>query len=482
MPYNAPSHHDSDCNLDTVLGRIGAYAASPPPFTEDAYDAAWRCLLDSLGCAALSLRHPACTRLLGPFVPGQSEAVPGGARVPGTALSLDPIQAAFNTSTLIRWLDYNDTWLAAEWGHPSDNIGSLLAVADHLGRSGQRQVTVRELLSLVIRAYEIQGVIAIENSFNRVGFDHVILVKLATCCTVAALLGGDAEVVAAAASQALVDAGPLRTYRHAPNTGSRKSWAAGDAAARGVQLAYLTMRGEPGYPRAVEAPCWGFDTVLLRGQPLRCGPLFSHVVEHVLFKVDFPAEFHAQTAAEAAIALHPQVSSRLDEVKSIDIRTQEAAVRIIDKDGPLSNPSDRDHCLQYIVAVALLAGELTDYHYDDKFAADPRIDQLRAGMRVTEEPAYTEGYLDPEERSIANSVQVHFRDGSYTDRIEVIYPIGHPRRREEALPRLRRKLQANLASAFDAEKAELIASWFDDGKPLAAMPVSEFVDALVVTG
>ena len=470
---------NSDSNPDAVLGRLGAYAAGPRPFAQAASDAARLCLLDALGCAALALRHPACTRLLGPFVPGQSEAVPGGARVPGTALALDPIQAAFNISTLIRWLDYNDTWLAAEWGHPSDNIGALLAVADHLGRSGTRQVTVHELLALIIRAYEIQGVLAIDNSLNRVGFDHVLLVKLATCCTVTALLGGDAEAVAAAASQALVDAGPLRTYRHAPNTGSRKSWAAGDAAARGVQLAYLTMRGEPGYPRAVEAPRWGFDAVLLRGEPLRCGPLASHIVEHVLFKVDFPAEFHAQTAAEAAIALHPQVRSRLDEVERIDIRTQEAAVRIIDKTGPLANPADRDHCLQYIVAVGLLAGELTDRHYDDEFAADPRIDRLRDVMRVTEEPAYSAAYLDPAERSIANAVQVHFSDGSHSDRVEVVYPLGHPRRRAEALPRLRRKLQANLATAFDGDRVERIVAWFDDGRRLERMPVTELVDALV---
>lgn len=467
-------------NGDAVLGRLACYAAEPPPFSPAAYGAARRCLLDALGCAALALRHPACTRLLGPFVPGQSGAVPGGARVPGTALALDPIQAAFNTSTLIRWLDYNDTWLAAEWGHPSDNIGALLAVADYLSRAGQRPVTVRELLSLIIRAYEIQGALAIDNSFNRVGFDHVLLVKLASACTVTALLGGDRGAVAAAASQALVDAGPLRTYRHAPNTGSRKSWAAGDASARGVQLAYLTMRGEPGYPRAVEAPRWGFDAVLLRGRRLRCGPLASHIVEHVLFKVDYPAEFHAQTAAEAAIALHPQVRGRLDRIERIDVRTQEAAVRIIDKSGPLTNPADRDHCLQYIVAVGLLAGELTDHHYDDRFAADPRIDRLRALMQVREEPSYSAGYLEPDERSIANSVQVHFDDGESTRREEVIYPIGHPRRRAEALPRLRTKLRANLAAAFDAARVDRIAAWFDDGDSLERLTVDRFVDALVV--
>ena len=464
---------------DEVLERLAAYAVEPPPFPQEAHDGARLCLLDALGCAALALRHPACTRLLGPFVPGQDDDVPGGARVPGTALALDPIQAAFNTSALIRWLDYNDTWLAAEWGHPSDNIGALLAVADYLCRGGQRRVTMRELESLIIRAYEIQGVLAIDNSFNRVGFDHVLLVKLACACTVTALLSGDADAIVAAASQALVDAGPLRTYRHAPNTGSRKSWAAGDAAARGVQFAYLTMRGEPGYPRAVEAPRWGLNAVLLRGRPLRCGPLASHIVEHVLFKVDFPAEFHAQTAAEAAIALHPRVHDRLDEIERIDIRTQEAAVRIIDKTGPLANPADRDHCLQYIVAVGLLAGELTDHHYEDEFARDPRIDRLRSMMRVAEEPAYSMGYLDPAERSIANAVQVHYRDGTATEPFEVVYPIGHPRRRAEALPRLRRKLQANLATAFDAEQVERIVAWFDDGAALADMTVSDFMDALV---
>lgn len=473
---------NSDFTPDAVLGQLGIFSTNPPPFSEAAYEAARYCLLDAIGCAALSLRHPACRRLLGPFVPGQSVAVPGGARVPGTALSLDPIQAAFNISTLIRWLDYNDTWLAAEWGHPSDNIGGLLAVADHLGRSGQRQVTVRELLSLIIRAYEIQGVLAIDNSFNRVGFDHVLLVKLATCCTVTALLGGDCKAVAAAASQSLIDTGPLRTYRHAPNTGSRKSWAAGDAAARGVQLAYLTVRGEPGYPLAVEAQRWGFNAVLLQEEPLLCGELESHIVEHVLFKVDFPAEFHAQTAAEAAIALHPQVRKRLNQVERIDIRTQEAAIRIIDKSGPLSNPADRDHCLQYIVAVGLLTGELTDHHYDDAFASDPRIDRLRSLTHVTEDPVYSDSYLDPGQRSIANAVQVHFIDGSCTERVEVIYPIGHPRRRAEALPRLKSKLVTNLATVFDGDRVATIASWFDDGRQLEKLPVSEFVSEIVVEG
>lgn len=465
---------------DAVLGKIGSYAASPPPFSEVAYEAARICLLDALGCAALALRHPACTRLLGPFVPSQSRFVSGGARVPGTELSLDPIQAAFNISTLIRWLDYNDTWLAAEWGHPSDNIGALLAVADYLGRSGQQQVTVHDLLSLIIRAYEIQGVIAINNSLNRVGFDHVLLVKLATCCTVTALLGGDAEAVGAAASQVLVDSGPLRTYRHAPNTGSRKSWAAGDAAARGVQLAYLTVRGEPGYPYAVEAKRWGFEEVLLRGETLRCGVLNSHIVEHVLFKVDFPAEFHAQTAAEAAIELHPQVFSRLNEVERIEVCTQEAAMRIIDKSGPLFSPADRDHCLQYIVSVGLLAGQLTDQHYEDTFAADPRIDQLRSVMRVKEDQSYSAAYLDPAQRSIANSAQVFFTDGSCTEKVEIMYPLGHPRRRAEAMPRLRNKLIANLSTVFDSSRVARIASWFDDGRQIAEMPVSEFMEGLVI--
>ena len=469
-------------NVDPVLEQLASYTAEPPLFSDSVYDDARLCLLDALGCAALALRHPACRRLLGPFVPGQSETVPAGARVPGTEIELDPIQAAFNISILIRWLDYNDTWLAAEWGHPSDNIGALLAVADYLSRTGRRRVTMRELQSFMVRAYEIQGALAIANSFNRVGFDHVLLVKVASACTVTALLGGDAQAVASAASQAFIDAGPLRTYRHAPNTGSRKSWAAGDAASRAVQLAYLTIRGEPGYPRAVEAPRWGFNAVLLRGKKLHCGPLASNIVEHILFKVDFPAEFHAQTAAEAAISLHPLVKGRLDQIKHIDIRTQEAAIRIIDKKGPLANPADRDHCLQYIVAVGLLAGELTDQHYEDEFAANPIIDRLRALMSVSEVPKYTQGYLNPSERSLANAVQVHFVDGTRTDLVEVVYPIGHPRRRTEAVPRLRRKLQENLASAFEDDQVERIVAWFDDGEAMAEMSVSDFMDVLVVPG
>ncbi|HET6451598.1 MAG TPA: bifunctional 2-methylcitrate dehydratase/aconitate hydratase, partial [Spirochaetia bacterium] len=434
--------------VDALLTQIARYVAAPLQ-REEALASAALSLADSMGCAMLALQFPECRARLGPVVEGAFMAP--GARVPGTSFELDPVQAAFNIGTMIRWLDYNDTWLAAEWGHPSDNLGGLLAVSDWLSRrqTAPAPVTVRRLLEAQVKAYEVQGVLALENSFNRAGLDHVILVKAATAAAATWMMGGDESCIANVLSNAWIDVGPLRTYRHEPNTGFRKAWAAGDCTARGVRLALMGMAGEPGYPSALTAPKWGFQDAIFRGQALRAGrPFGSYVMENILFKVSFPAEFHAQTAVEAALALHPLVKGRLHEVQRIRIRTQKSALRIIDKRGPLANPADRDHCLQYAVAVALIHGELRAEHYEDEAARDPRIDALRALMQMEEEPRYSADYLDPEKRSIANSVQVFFRDGSATEEVAVEYPVGHPRRRAEAMPLLFEKLRRNASTAL----------------------------------
>jgi 2-methylcitrate dehydratase len=395
--------------------------------SEEAYDTAYYCLLDSIGCGILALGYPACTKLLGPVVPGASLA--NGARVPGTNYVLDPVTAAFNIGCIIRWLDFNDTWLAAEWGHPSDNLGAILSVADYLSRNGS-DITVRDVLTWMIKAHEIQGVLALENSFNRVGLDHVLLVRIASTAVATAMLGGDRGQVINAISNAFLDGGALRTYRHAPNTGSRKSWAAGDATARGVWHALMSLRGEMGYPGALSTPTWGFSDVLFKGRPIKPSrSLGSYVMEHVLFKISFPAEFHAQTAVEAAIALHPLVKDRLDQIDRIEITTHESAMRIIHKTGPLHNPADRDHCLEYMTAIGLIFGNLTADHYEEAIAADSRIDALRARMLVREKAEYSRDYMDPEKRSIPNAVQIVFQDGTYSARVEVEYPVGHRRRR-----------------------------------------------------
>src|SRR5262249_44897907 len=415
----------------------------------EAGETARYCLLDALGCGLLALNSPACAKLIGPVVPGAT--LPGGARVPGTSHELDPVQAAFCIGAIVRWLDFNDTFLAAEWGHPSDNLGGILAVADYLGRRalqvGRDALTMGAVLEAMIKAYEIQGVLALNHSFNRVGLDHVLLVRIASTAVVTGLLGGTRDQVINAVSNAFLDGGALRTYRHAPNTGSPKPWAAGDATSRAVRLALIARQGEMGYSSALTAPTWGFQDVLFRGRPLALAqPLGSYVMENVLFKISFPAEFHAQTAVEAAFALHPQVKGRLEEVVSIRIETQESAIRIIDKTGPLANPADRDHCLQYMVAVALLKGGLTAEDYEDAAAADPRIDWLRGRMVVTENPRFTADYLDPAKRSIGNSVQVVFRGGRATDKVTVEYPVGHRRRRAEGVPLLLAKFEENLRS------------------------------------
>jgi 2-methylcitrate dehydratase len=471
---------------DSLLVQLADYAmdASASRLSDEAFQTARYCLMDTLGCGLLALNYPACTKLLGPVVPGT--VVPNGTRVPGTSFVLDPVTAAFNIGCMIRWLDYNDTWLAAEWGHPSDNLGGILAVADYVSRlradKGLAPYTVRDVLTAMIQAHEIQGVLALDNSFNRVGLDHVILVKIASTAVVSRLLGGTREDIIAALSNAWIDGHSLRTYRHAPNTGSRKSWAAGDATSRAVRLAMMTLQGEMGYLTALSATLWGFQDVLFKGRMLKLSrELGSYVMEHVLFKICYPAEFHAQTAVEAAIRLHPFVKDRIDEIDRIDLTTHESAIRIIDKKGPLHNPADRDHCLQYMVAIGLLYGDLTADHYEDEASRDPRIDCLRERMTVTEEPRYSADYLDAEKRSIANAVQIWFMDGTATERIEIKYPPGHRRRRAEGMPLLKRKFEANLRSRFADEQAKPILQLFEEPDALEAMPVPQFVDLWVST-
>jgi 2-methylcitrate dehydratase len=457
--------------------KLADYALGAGRFGAETLATARLVLADSLGCAALASTHEACARLLGPIVPGT--VVPAGARVPATSFVLDPVKAAFDTGALIRWLDYNDTWLAAEWGHPSDNLGGILALADHLARRGHA-LTVGDILDASVVAHEIQGVLALDNSFNGVGLDHVLLVEVASTAAAGRLLGLDGDALVAALSNAWVDGNPLRTYRHAPNTGSRKSWAAGDATSRGVRLALMAATGEMGYPSALTAPGWGFQDVRFRGDAVTLArPLGTYVMDNILFKVAFPAEFHAQTAAEAAVALHEQVAGRLDEIERIEVRTQEPAIRIIDKSGPLANPADRDHCLQYVIALGLIYGTITDHHYEDEVAGDDRIDRLRSRMVVEEDPRYTRDYLDPSKRFIANAVRIVFADGSATDRVEVEVPLGHPRRRAEAVPRLREKLVANLAAAYGEDRAGSLASFLLDDGDLPGLPADALLDRFV---
>jgi 2-methylcitrate dehydratase len=462
---------------DRILTAIADYALSVEIKSKLAYETAAYCLMDTLACGFQALKYPACTKLMGPVVPGA--ILSNGARVPGTAYELDPINAAFNIGTMVRWLDFNDTWLAAEWGHPSDNLGGILAVADYLSRSGKR-VSVRDVLTCMIKAHEIQGVLALENSFNRVGLDHVLLVRVASTAVVTALLGGSREQIVNAVSNAWVDGGALRTYRHAPNTGSRKSWAAGDATSRAVRHALFALKGEMGYPSALSAKTWGFQDVLFGGKALSLPQAFgSYVMENVLFKISYPAEFHAQTAVEAAMTLHGQIAPKIDAIERIVIETQEPGVRIIDKTGPLANPADRDHCIQYMVAVPLLFGRLNASDYEDPVAADPRVDALRAVMQVKENAVFTQEYYDPNKRYIGNAIQVFFKDGSASERVQVDYPIGHRKRREEGMPVLVKKFEASVAAHFGPKQTEAIKALFADRRALGAMPVSEFVAGLV---
>lgn len=470
---------------DQVITDIVDYIIDYRITSEAAFQTAHYCLLDTLGCGFEALTYPACTKMLGPIVSGTT--VPYGAKVPGTSYQLDPVQAAFNIGTMIRWLDFNDTWLAAEWGHPSDNLGGILATADWLSRTavanGKDPLTMKDVLDAMIRAHEIQGVMALENSFNRVGLDHVLLVKLASVATVGKLMGLSRDELINAVSHAFVDGHALRTYRHAPNTGSRKSWAAGDATSRAVRLALIAKTGEMGYPSVLTAKNWGFYDVLFKGQPFRFQREYgAYVMENVLFKISFPAEFHAQTAVEAAMTLYRKLTDlgrTADDIQHIRIRTHEAAIRIIDKKGPLHNPADRDHCIQYMVAVPLLYGRLTAADYEDNIAADPRIDRLREKMETQEDDQFTKDYHDPEKRSIANALTVTLSDGTVLAEEIVEYPIGHKRRRAEGMPVLIEKYKTNLARIFSFKQQKQILDASLDRETLSRMPVNEFVDLMV---
>ena len=474
---------------DQVLIDIVDYVLNAGIESGLAYDTARNCLIDTLGCGLEALEYPACAKLLGPIVPGT--VVPNGAKVPGTQFQLDPVQAAFNIGAMIRWLDFNDTWLAAEWGHPSDNLGGILAVADWLSRNavaaGKKPLTMRDVLTAMIKAHEIQGCIALENSFNKVGLDHVVLVKVASIAVVARMLGLTRDEMLNAVSLAWVDGQSLRTYRQAPNTGSRKSWAAGDATSRAVRLALIAKTGEMGYPSVLSAKNWGFYDVLFKGNPFRfqrpVSQWGSYVMENVLFKISFPAEFHAQTAVEAAMTLHAalhKVGKSADAIRKITIRTHEACIRIIDKKGPLDNPADRDHCIQYMVAVPLLHGRLTAADYEDEVAADPRIDALRERIVCVEDPQFTADYHDPGRRSIANALTVELDSGEMLEEVAVEYPIGHARRRKEGIPLLEAKFRINLARRFPARQQNAILDVSLDQAKLETMPVHEYVDLYVI--
>ena len=468
---------------DSLLIEIAEYVSNSKIESELAFSIARNCLIDTIGCGLLALTFPACTKMLGPIVP--ETHVPNGVRVPGTNFLLDPVKGAFDIGCIIRWLDYNDTWLAAEWGHPSDNLGAILSVADYVSQqniaSKKDPLIMRDVLEFMIMAHEIQGVLALTNSFNRVGLDHVVLVKVASTAVATKLLGGDIDQIMDAVSQAWVDGQSLRTYRHAPNAGSRKSWAAGDATSRAVRLALITLSGEMGYPSVLSVPTWGFEDVSFKGEKLSLSQSFgSYVMENVLFKISFPAEFHAQTAVEAAVKLHPEVIEKLDEISNIEVTTHESAIRIISKSGDLNNPADRDHCLQYMIAIGLIFGDLVAEHYEDDIADDPRIDALREKMIIKEDPRYTKEYLEADKRSIANKIQISFKDGSSTNAIEVEYPIGHKRRREEGIPILENKFKNNLLKIFDQKKVKKILSKCLNQDSLESMTVLEFQEMFSV--
>lgn len=472
--------------MDELFIQISDYVFDTPINSmnnELAFKTAYLALLDSMACATLALKVPMCVSLLGPIVPGTQ--VPNGARIPGTTFELDPIKAAFDIGTCIRWLDYNDTWLAREWGHPSDNLGAILAVGDYLGRLESTQtnapkdasLTVRDVLEAMIKAYEIQGILALDNAFNQVGLDHVILVKIASAAVISKWMGLSKTQTCDVLSHAFIDGHSLRTYRHAPNTGPRKSWAAGDATSRAVFLAWLVKHGQTGYPSAISAKRWGFSDVLFEGRPITLArPFGSYVMENILFKVAYPAEFHAQTAVEAAFRLHSETIFHLDKIDRIEISTHASAMRIINKTGPLHNYADRDHCLQYMVAIGLLHGDLRAEHYSNEAAQDPRIDILRNKMIVTENLKFSEDYLDPDKRSIANSIQIFFKDGTFTDAVLIEYPLGHKRRRAEALPHLQRKYEQAIESYYNNEQKEVLLSLWQSEETIATLSISEFMD------
>ena len=467
---------------DDVLVKIADYVLDKNIESSEAYNTARYCLMDTLGCGLLALTFPDCKNLLGPYVEGTS--VPNGVRVPGTKYVLDPVKGAWDIGAIIRWLDFNDTWLAAEWGHPSDNLGGILAAADYLSQKkvaeGKDPLCMKDVLTGMVKAHEIQGVLALENSFNRVGLDHVVLVKVASTAVIASMLGLDKDQTIDALSQAWVDGQSLRTYRHAPNAGPRKSWAAGDATSRALQLVLLTQKGQIGYPSVLTAPTWGFYDVQFKGNSFSLPREFdSYVMENVLFKISFPAEFHAQTAVEAAVTLHPQIKDKLEEIERIQISTHESAIRIISKEGALNNPADRDHCLQYMTAIGLLKGDLVAEDYEDDVASDPRVDQLREKMVIEEDERYTKEYLESDKRSIANAIQIFFKDGSSTDKIEVEYPIGHRRRREQGIPLLIEKFERNLATQFSSERCNAIKSLCSNQDVLESTSVIDFMDLFV---
>jgi 2-methylcitrate dehydratase len=467
---------------DQVIVDIVDYALNYEIKSPVAYETAWSSFLDTVGCGLESLEYQACRKLLGPVVPGLT--VENGVKVPGTSYVLDPVQGAFNIGAMIRWLDFNDTWLAAEWGHPSDNLGAILATADWLSRTTDKKFVIKDVLTAMIKAHEIQGCIALENSFNKVGLDHVILVKVASTAVVAQMMGLTRDQALAAVSLAWIDGQSLRTFRHYPNAGSRKSWAAGDATSRAVRLALIAKTGEMGYPSALTAKTWGFYDVSFKGQPFTFQrPYGSYVMENVLFKISFPAEFHSQTAVEAAMTIYQKMQEAgktAEDIKKVTIRTHEACVRIIDKKGPLNNPADRDHCIQYMVAVPFIFGRLTARDYEDTIAADPRIDALREKIICAEDAGYTADYHDPEKRSIANAVTVEFNDGTSFDEIAVEYPVGHARRRTEGIPLLIEKYKTNLARIYDADKQQKIADLCLDYDKLSATPVNEFMDLMAL--
>ncbi len=468
---------------DAALVDIADYVCDYAIDSDLAFETAHYCLIDTLACGFQALDYPACTKLLGPVVPGATLA--GGARVPGTSYELEPVMAAFNIGAMNRWLDFNDTWLAAEWGHPSDNLGGILAIADYLSRqnraTGAAPLTMGDVLAAMIKAHEIQGVLALENSYNRVGLDHVLLVRVASTAVVTRMLGGDRDQVLNALSHAWIDGGALRTYRHAPNTGSRKSWAAGDATSRAVRLALIAMTGEMGYPSALTAKTWGYYDVLFKGRPFAFQRGYgSYVMENVLFKISDPAEFHAQTCVEASMTLHAEVKDRIDDIERIVIETQEAGARIIDKTGPLDNPADRDHCIQYMAAVPLIFGRLTAADYEDDVARDPRVDALREKMEVRENEQFTKDYFDPEKRYIGNAVQVFFTDGTSTARVEVPFPIGHRERRAEGIPILKQKFASSVAPKLGATQWAELDALCADREKLVATAVDDFMALLVV--
>ena len=478
------SSHVSQGNqpYDQAIIDIVDYALNYEIKSPVAYETAWNCFMDTLGCGLEALEYEACTKLLGPVVPGLTVA--HGVKVPGTKHVLDPVQGAFNIGAMIRWLDFNDTWLAAEWGHPSDNLGAILATADWLTRTTDKKFTVKDVLTAMIKAHEIQGCIALENSFNKVGLDHVILVKVASTAVVAQMMGLTRDQALAAVSLAWVDGQSLRTYRHFPNAGSRKSWAAGDATSRAVRLALIAKTGEMGYPSALTAKTWGFYDVSFKGQPFKFQRAYgSYVMENVLFKISFPAEFHSQTGVEAAMTIYHQMQAAgktSDDIAKVTIRTHEACIRIIDKKGPLNNPADRDHCIQYMVAVPFIFGRLTARDYEEDIAADPRIDALREKIVCVEDAGYTADYHNPEKRSIANAITIEFTDGTVFEEVAVEYPIGHARRRAEGIPLLIEKYKTNLARIYDTDKKRKIIDVCLDYNKLSTTPVNEFMDLMAL--